>query len=231
MPRQGTGQGGPPGQSRPSVPEPLRFPSAPQTPPNPFPAAPAHLSRREPWPLQPQRLPPARRSKMAAPLNLALSGAAPPPARGQRGRRHFPPRPLSPPLAGSARALVTCRRRPGSAPPGSARGEGCGGGRHEQEEPGLLRAAGRARLPQPLQAAGRVSGGPHGGHQGNALAQGWEGAAPASWRFPSLDARPSPPPSFSRSGRWGSSVPGFCSARGSRSYPLKTDWNRLSDLL
>lgn len=45
------------------------------------------------------------------------------------------------------------------------------GGGHEQTEPGLLCAAGRARLPQPLQAAGRVSGGPHGGNQGNGLGQ------------------------------------------------------------
>lgn len=153
-------------------------------------------------------IPPARHSKMAAPLNLALSRAGPP----------FSSAPSFPAIGreqGSApegRGGLVGRVPPGSAPGG-----------HEQEEPGLLRAAGRARLPQPLQVAGRVSGRPHGGHQGNALARGWEGVAPAPWRFTSLDAPPSPLPAFSHSGRWGISVPRFCGARGSRNYSLTTD--------
>lgn len=52
-------------------------------------------------------------------------------------------------------------------PEARGRGGGSAGSGHEQKESGLLRAAGRARLPQPLQAAGRVSGGAHGGNQGN----------------------------------------------------------------
>lgn len=62
---------------------------------------------------------------------------------------------------------------------GGRRQRGLVAGRgHEQKEPGLLCAAGRARLSQPLQAAGRVSGGAHGGNQGNGLAPCSGSAAP-----------------------------------------------------
>lgn len=83
--------------------------------------------------------------------------------RATEGRRCVSSVPLGPPSA-RARSAQTCacvgRRQ---------RGLVAGSG-HEQKEPGLLRAAGRARLSQPLQAAGRVSGGAHGGNQGNGLA-------------------------------------------------------------
>lgn len=58
-------------------------------------------------------------------------------------------------------------RRP-LGPEARGGGGGSAGRGHERKESGLLRAAGRARLPQPLQAAGRLPGGTHGGDQGNA---------------------------------------------------------------